>query len=73
MQSDSRKSLAPIRGESRLDRKVGGRSNQFLTMMLTPELKMLPSELKASDTRMYEPLGTVVVFHAHSHPQRVAV
>ena len=36
--------------------------------MLTPELKALPPESKASETRMYEPLGTVVVFQLYSHP-----
>ena len=36
--------------------------------MLTPELNALSAELKASDTKMYEPLGTVVVFQLHTHP-----
>ena len=43
-------------------------AGQFLTVMLTPELNVLPAELKASDTRAYEPLGTVVVFQLHNHP-----
>jgi hypothetical protein len=30
--------------------------------MLTPELNALPPEPKASDNKVYEPLGTVVVF-----------
>ena len=35
-------------------------AGQFLTVMpMPPELKELPAELKASDTRTYEPLGTV--------------
>ena len=37
-------------------------------VMLSPELNVLPAELKASDDRTYEPLGTVVVFQAHNHP-----
>jgi hypothetical protein len=48
--------------------ELGGRAGQFLTVMLTPELYALPAELKASDTKVYEPLGTVVVFQAHNHP-----
>jgi hypothetical protein len=43
---------------------VGG----LLTVMLTPELNALPAELKASDTKTYEPLGTVVEFQSHNHP-----
>ena len=45
----------------------------LLTVTSTPELKPLPNELEASDTKMYEPLGTVVVFQAHNHPYRVGV
>jgi hypothetical protein len=47
---------------------IAGRAGQFLTVMLTPELNALPVELKASDTKEYEPLGTVVVFQLHTHP-----
>ena len=36
--------------------------------MLTPELNALPPGPKASDTRVYEPLGTVVLFQLHTHP-----
>ena len=43
-------------------------SGQFLTVILTPELKALPTELKASDTKAYEALGTVVVFQLENHP-----
>lgn len=46
---------------------------QFLTVRLTPELNALPLELKASDKRAYEPLGTVVVFQLHNHPYWVGV
>ena len=55
-------SVAPFEGMRTL--VVGG----FLTVILTPELKALPPELKASDNRAYEPLGTVVVFQLHNHP-----
>ena len=44
--------------------RLGG----FLTVMLTPGLNAPPAELKASDTKTYEPLGTVVVFQLHNHP-----
>ena len=43
-------------------------SGQFVTVMLTPGLKALPVELKASERSVYEPLGTVVVFQLKSHP-----
>src|ERR1700733_11210086 len=44
------------------------RSGQLWMVMLTPELYALPTELKASDNKVYEPLGTVVVFQLSSHP-----
>ena len=44
---------------------VGG---GLFTVTLTPELNVLPPAPKASDTRAYEPLGTVVVFQLHTHP-----
>ena len=34
---------------------------------MTPELNAFPTELEASDNRVYEPLGTVVVFQLSSH------
>ena len=43
-------------------------AGQLWTVILTPELNALPPELKASDNRAYEPLGTVVVFQLHNHP-----
>ena len=52
----------------RLHRLIGGRAGQFLTVILTPELAVLPTELEARDTKVYEPLGTVVVFQLHNHP-----
>jgi hypothetical protein len=36
--------------------------------MLTAELYALPAELKASDDKTYEPLGTFVVFQLHKYP-----
>jgi hypothetical protein len=36
--------------------------------MVTPELAAVPPELEARDTKVYVPLGTVVVFQPHSHP-----
>ena len=56
-------SVAPFEGMRML--VVGG---GLLTVMLTPELNALPPAPKASDTKMYEPLGTVVVFQPHNHP-----
>ena len=41
---------------------------QLWTEMLTPGLNALPTEFKASDTKVYEPLGTVVVSQLSSHP-----
>ncbi len=38
-------------------------------MILTPELNVLPAESEASETKTYEPLGTVLVFQPHSHPK----
>jgi hypothetical protein len=41
--------------------------------MLTTELNAFPTELKASDNKAYEPLGTVAVFQPHNHPKKVGV
>jgi hypothetical protein len=41
--------------------------------MPTPEPNVLPAELKASDTKTYEPLATVEVFQMHNHPSMVGV
>jgi hypothetical protein len=60
-------SVAPFEGMMTL--VVGG----LLTVIPTPELNALPPELKASDKRAYEPLGTVVVFQLHNHPYWVGV
>ena len=45
-----------------------GRCGQFLTVILTPELVAVPPGPEACDNRLYEPLGTVVVFQLHTHP-----
>ncbi len=43
---------------------------ELLTFTLTPELKVVvPAAFEAAETKTYEPLGTVVVFHRHSHPK----
>ena len=39
-----------------------GHAVSYGRLMLTPGLNALPTQLKASDTKVYEPLGTVVVF-----------
>ena len=48
-------------------------AGQLWTVILTGELYALPTELKASDNRAYEPLGTVAVFQLHNHPYSVSV
>jgi hypothetical protein len=58
----------PQIGDERRVRCVAVRCGQFWTVMLTPGLNALPDALLASDTRTYEPLGTVLVFQAHNHP-----
>ena len=45
-----------------------GTTGQLWTVMPTPELATLPTELEARDTKVYVPLGTVVVFQPHNHP-----
>ena len=54
----------PVGGDE--DRR--GRRCVLLTVMLTPALKALALALNASETRVYEPLGTVVVFQLYTHP-----
>jgi hypothetical protein len=56
-------SVVPVEGMSTLVVGVG-----LLTVMLTAELYALPAELKASDDKTYEPLGTFVVFQLHKYP-----
>jgi hypothetical protein len=58
---------APTLGPGDLGSGTVGLS-QFLTVILTPELKALPPGPKASDTKVYEVLGTVVVSQKHNHP-----
>ncbi len=40
----------------------------LLTEMLTPVLKLLPPALNASETRVYDALGTVIVSQLETHP-----
>ena len=51
----------------------GAQTCQLLTVMLTPELSVVPAELEASADKMYEPLGTFVVFQLHTYPKKVGV
>ena len=46
---------------------------QLCTVMPTPGLHALAAELEASDTKTYEPLGTLALFQLHNHPYSVAV
>ena len=45
-----------------------GTTGQLWTVMPTPELATVPTELEARETKVYVPLGTVVVFQPQSHP-----
>ncbi len=49
----------------------GGQTCQLLTVMLTPELSVIPAELEASADKTYEPLGTFAVFQLHKYPNQV--
>ena len=56
-------SVAPFEGMRTL--VVGG---GLSTVILTPELNVVPPAPMASDNKVYEPLGTVAVFQLHTHP-----
>ena len=52
--------------------ELGGWPGQLWTVMLMPGLATVPTELEARDTKVYEPLGTVVVFQPHTIRSRLA-
>ena len=56
-------------GEALRDRRIAAEDRRsVMGRDMTPELNAFPTELEASDNRVYEPLGTVVVFQLSSHP-----